>query len=270
MKKELALVYMVAGLSSRFGGNIKAFAKIGLNNETLLEYSLNQALPAGFTKIILIVGEKTKEPFKQKFGENYKGIPIYYALQTYDPARRQKPWGTCDAICSAKHLLDCPFIVCNGDDIYGKQTFKTLYNHLKNNFTDATVGYKLGTVLPEQGEVNRGIFKINTSSNAIYLEENFNLSKQNIKGRGLNEQSLCSMNIFALQKKTLEHLCKTVEKFKEKNKNDVKVECLLPQEINNLISQNKIIMKVYPTNEKWFGITCPEDVEFVNQKIKEQ
>src|SRR3989344_9452907 len=100
---ELALVYMVAGLSKRFGGKPKGLAKVGPNGETLLEYSLNQALPAGFTKIIFIVGEKTERLFKEKFGNSYKGVPIEYAMQEYDSAKRDKPWGTADALCSATY-----------------------------------------------------------------------------------------------------------------------------------------------------------------------
>ena len=118
--KDIALVYMVAGMSSRFGGKIKQFAKVGPEGETLIEYSLNQAIPAGFTKIVFIVGNKTEKPFKEMFGDSYKGIPIKYASQNFDSASRDKPWGTTDALCSAKELLDCPFIICNGDDLYGK------------------------------------------------------------------------------------------------------------------------------------------------------
>ena len=259
---------MVAGLSSRFGGEIKSFAQIGPNNESLLEYSLNQALPAGFNKIILIVGKQTEEPFKQKFGDNYNGIPIKYALQTFDPQTRDKPFGTTDAVCSAEGILDCPFVVCNGDDLYGTKVFKTLYEHLQQKTTDATAGYKLGTVLLDKGEVNRGIFKINSQNQIISLEERFNISKENLQAQGLNEYDLCSMNIFAFQKKTLDHLCEIVGNFKKDHISDRKIECLLPQQVNNLIKDNKIIMELYPTNETWFGITRPEDVEVVQQELK--
>ena len=125
------VVYMVAGLSARFGGKIKQFAKIGPNDETLIEISVNQALKAGFDKIIFIVGEKTEAPFKEKFGEEHKGISVKYALQTYDPKFRDRPWGAADALCVAKNLIDDSFVVCNGDDLYGEETFRILLNHLK-------------------------------------------------------------------------------------------------------------------------------------------
>jgi dTDP-glucose pyrophosphorylase len=123
--KEVAIVYLVAGISSRFGGKIKQFAVVGSNGETLIEYSMNQAIKAGFNKIIFIVGNSTEKPFKEKFKDSYKGIEIKYAHQLYDPKERDKPWGTCDAICSAKNLINGAFVVCNGDDIYGEKPFRT-------------------------------------------------------------------------------------------------------------------------------------------------
>ena len=102
----------------------------------------------------------------------------------------------------------------------------------------------------------------------ISLEENFNISKENIKGKNLNENDLCSMNLFGFQKKTLNYLSEAVNNFKEDHKNDPKIECLLPQEINNLIKDKKITMNLYSTNEKWFGLTRPEDVEIVKKELK--
>lgn len=128
MPKEIALVYMVAGISSRFMGKIKHFAIVGSRGETLIEYSLKQALPSGFSKIIFIVGNKTEKPFREKFGNSYNGIPVYYALQFYDESLRDKPWGTTDALCSIKSLIDCPFVICNGDDLYGKILLEFLQN----------------------------------------------------------------------------------------------------------------------------------------------
>src|SRR3989344_8953487 len=107
--KNVAIVYMVAGMSSRFGGKIKQFAKVGPNDETLIEISLNQALKAGFSKIIFIVGNLTEAPFKEKFGNEYNGIPIEYAYQIFNPEKRDKQWGTLDAVCSIKEIIKTPF-----------------------------------------------------------------------------------------------------------------------------------------------------------------
>lgn len=265
--KEIAIVYMLAGLSSRFEGNPKWLIKIGPNGESLIEYSLNQALPTGFTKIIFIVSEKTKPLFKEAFGNSYRGIPIIYALQSFNNAERDKPWGTVDALCSAKDFIDCPFVICNGDDIYGREAFERLTNHLKENNLSATLGYKLGTVLPEKGQVNRGIFETNPVGTVKSIIETFGISTSNLEEKGLKKETPCSMNIFALFPKDLEFINEELTKFKEKNKRDRKIECLLPEKIGKLIKEGKITMQLYPTDAKWLGVTNPEDEEKVRKEI---
>jgi dTDP-glucose pyrophosphorylase len=172
---------MVAGLSSRFNGKIKSFAKIGPKNETLIEYSLNQAIKAGFNEIIFIVGKHTEKQFKEKFKEKYKGISVKYTFQKYNKEKRDKPWGTCDAVCSTIHLIKNPFIVCTGDDIYGEKTFKILSNHLTISKNDATVAKNLSEMLPNKGSVNRGIFKIDKDNYIINGTEELSINKKNLK-----------------------------------------------------------------------------------------
>jgi len=265
---QIALVYMVAGLSSRFGGKIKQFARVGTNNETLIEVSMNQALASPFTKIIFIVGNKTETPFREMFGNEYKGIPIQYALQKFDETKRDKPWGTVDALCSIKDIIDCPFVICNGDDIYGKEAFKILVNHLKEKTTGATVGYKLENVLPKTGSVNRGIFEFNENNEVQSLKEVFEITKENLHEKKLSENSLTSMNIFALHPEVVEKLNAILEKFKQEHNNDRRMECLLPNELGNLIRNNELTIELYSTNEKWFGITNPEDEIKVKQELE--
>ena len=265
---DIAIVYMVAGLSSRFGGKIKQFAKVGPKGETIIEYSLNQALPAGFTKIIFIVGNKTEKPFREVFGRSYKGIPVFYSLQKFNEEERERPWGTVDALCSAKDAINCPFVLCNGDDIYGEETFRILVNHLKNKITGATAGYKLKNVLPDEGKVNRGIFEFNPDNTVKSLTEIFEITKENLEEKELSQESLCSMNIFALQPEILKKLDWRLKKFKEEHKGDKRIECLLPNEIGNLIKQNELIVDLYSTNSRWFGITNPQDEEKVREELK--
>lgn len=263
----VSVVYMVAGLSKRFGGKIKQFARVGPNQETLIEYSISQALQTGFDKIIFIIGEKTEKPFKQKFGNYYKGITIQYAFQTFDQETRDKPWGTVDALCSALPLLKEPFVVCNGDDIYGKESFKILYNHLQKSHEDAVIGYLLKDVLADSGSVNRGIFRTKNYY-VTNIEEVFGISKLNLDEKNLTLENLCSMNIFALHPKTVEKLNNILESFKEKNKGNKTIECLLPTELSNLIQKGEIKMKIYPTSDKWVGITNPEDEIIVRDILK--
>ena len=265
----VTLLYVVAGLSSRFRGKIKQFARVGPNDETLIEYSLNQALKAGFSKIIFIVGDLTEQPFKEKFGNEYKNIPIEYAKQDFNKDLRDKPWGTTDALCSAIDLIKEPIIFCNGDDLYGENSFKTLYNHLKNSSEDATLSYKLLEVLPKEGSVNRGIFKIENNF-VTDLKEVFDITSNNYSEKELTKDSPCSMNIFALSKDTINKLNERLKTFKENHNNNRTAECLLPVELSNLINNNQIKMKIYPTNDKWFGVTNPEDELIVKEILIKQ
>jgi dTDP-glucose pyrophosphorylase len=265
---DIAIVYMVAGLSSRFGGNIKQFARVGPNNETLIEYSLNQAIKSGFTKIIFIVGKKTELGFKEMFGNAYKGIPIKYAFQDFDETLRDRPWGTTDALCCAEEFLDCPFVVCNGDDIYGQEAFCNLVNYFNEENSCATIGYKVGDVLSENGSVNRGIFQTDEKGNLNSIIETFGITKENLSEKRLNENSLCSMNIFILSSDIVAHLKKSLLEFKEKNKEDRKIECLLPEEIAKLISEKNLKIRVLLTSEKCVGVTNPDDEESVRKELR--
>jgi len=272
-KKEIAVVYMVAGLSSRFGGKIKQFARVGPKDETLIEYSINQALKGGFNKIIFIVGEKTEENFKKMFGSRYNNLPVLYAKQNFESTLRDRPWGTADAICSAKDILKPlhGFVICNGDDIYGTKTFKQMAEHLRNpenKSIGASIGYKLSEVLPEIGASNRGIFELDDEGNILDIQEKFNIVKNNLSALELSEDDLCSMNIFALNHEVVEKLYDILIEFKEKNKSDRRIECLLPVELSNLIKRKELTMKIYKTEDRWFGVTNPDDEEIVREELK--
>jgi len=264
---EIALVYIVAGLCSRFGGKIKSFVKI-TDKETLIEYSLKQALPAGFTKIIFVVGKHTEQPFKEKFGNNYKGIPVFYAFQEFDSKKRDKPWGTCDALCSANHLIKEPFVILVGDELYGEKSFKILINHLKTGNENVTVVKKLIDMLPEKGTVNRGIFEIDKDCYVKDCTENLGINKENFKERRFEEDSPTSISIFGLHTKTLDLLNEKLEKFKEENKNNRNAECYLNIKLAELIKQEKIKMKLYYTPDKWYGITNSGDELTIQKQLK--
>jgi NDP-sugar pyrophosphorylase family protein len=264
-KSPIALVYLAGGISSRFGGKMKQFAKVGPKGQTLLEYSLSQALPAGFTKIFFIVGEKTLVPMKKKFGNRFLGVPVSYILQKYDPKNRIKPFGTADALICAKDALDCPFVLCNSDDIYGSKSFKILCDHLKSERSMATVGYPLLKVLPKSGKVNRGII-LSRNGYVSIINEVLAVSKKNYLKFNLDKCSVCNMNIFAIRPSIFKLLAPLVADFKKKNIN-LNSECILSQEFSKLIIKNKIKMKLYTTSDNWFGITNPEDEAIVRNQI---
>ncbi len=264
--KEVALVCLVAGLSSRYGGKIKAFAKIG-RNKTLIEHSLNQALKSGFSKIIFVVGDKTENPFKKKFKKEYKGIPIFYALQRFNKKYRDRPWGTSDALCSSMPFLNCPFVVCNGDDIYGEKTFKILLEHLEKSEEEATVGYKLIEVLPKDSTVNRGIIK-GKKGHVKWIRDYYSINQDNLRENKLKKQDRCSMNIFALHPETLRLLAINLKKFKKQNKKDRKIECRLPHELSALVKSKKTKIKIYSSVDKWHGITNPGDEKRIRKALE--
>jgi NDP-sugar pyrophosphorylase family protein len=267
----ITLIYMVAGLSSRFGGKIKQFAIVGPNNETLIEYSINQAINSNLPikKIVFIVGEKTEQQFKQMFKDNYKGIPIHYTLQSYNKEQRDKPWGTAEALTTALPFIEDQCVLCNGDDLYGETAFNLIKEHLATSNEDLAIYSKLIDKLPNQGEVTRGIFtqENNYLTSAIEI---FNLSKQNFREKGLNENSPCNINLFSLNKKTIENLKENVENFKKLNELDRKKECFIHVELANLAKNNQTKIKLIPINETILGLTNPEDEQILREELKQQ
>jgi len=267
--KEVAIVYLCAGMSSRFGGRIKQFAPVGPDGETLMEYSMNQAIGAGFTKIVFIVGNMTEKPFRDKFGGSYRGLKIEYALQKFNPEERDKPWGTADALVSASECLNCPFVICNGDDIYGEKTFRELVEYLNNNKNNAMIGYKLWDVIPENGKTNRGIAKVEKGY-VKQIEEILGIEKKNLSATKTKKDDICSLNIFAFRPEVINLFKERVNAFKKQHEGDRKSECYLPAETSNLLKENKIKMAVCPALDKWIGITNPEDEEFVRKELGKQ
>jgi NDP-sugar pyrophosphorylase family protein len=266
----VSIVYLVAGLSSRFGGKIKQFAKIGKSGETLIELSMLQAINAGFDKIVFVVGEKTEVPFKEKFGNSFNKTPIFYTKQEFDLNSRDKPWGTVDALLSAKKIINEDFVVCNGDDLYGENSFEKARIFLENNNSCVAIGYELEKVLPENGKTNRGIFEVDENNNIIEIKEVFDIEKNNLEEKNLKNNSLASMNLFGLKKNTINLLEKKLSDFKKENFENRKIECLLPVELSNLILEKKIEMKLLASNDDWFGVTNPEDEEIIRKKLQEK
>ncbi len=265
MTKDIALVYMVAGISRRFGGKIKGLTEI-MQGKTLIDISLQQAVPAGFSKIVFITGEQTRGPFEEHFGSSYRGLPVFYALQTYDSALRDKPWGTADAICSAREFLNCPFVVCNGDDLYGSRAFQVLASHLSDSKDAAAIGYRLYDNVPEVGGVNRATFTLDGEEYVKDIKETTNIMRSSISEMGLSVDDLCSMNIFALPLEVLALLEERVRLFKKSHEGNRTAECYLPTELSILISQG-LRMKLYSSHEACTGITNPGDEEIVRKEL---
>ena len=269
MIKEVSLVCVVAWMSSRFGGKIKQFAKVGPHDSTLIEYSLYQALPAWFSKIIFVVGKMTATPFKEMFGDTYQWVPLEYAMQSFDESTRDRPRGVIDALCSAKSLIHWPFVVCNWDDIYWAHSFKILFDHLQHSNESASLWYILKNVIPDQWSTNRWIFTVDWENYVQDIKEYLWIEKNTLANIWLHPNDLCSMNIFWLTLDALYLLDTLLSKFKIEHAWDRKVECYLPVAIAYIIQGEWVRMKLYSTPDQWFGVSNPEDEGIVKKQIQE-
>lgn len=268
---EQALVYMAGGISSRYGGSIKALARVGPNSETLIAYSIKEALAGShFTKIVCIVGEVTRQPIQSLLGSRIHNLPVVYATQTYDGSNRDKPWGTVDALCAAREHLNCSFVVCNSDNLYGKTSFNLLSEHLATRVGGATIGYPLYDNLPREGEANRGIIRVDAHGNVKSIQENLGISRENLASRGLRSDDSCSMNIFALPATVVPELVKRLEAFKLLYAGDRKKECYLPEELSSIIAKGKLVMGLYPAREIVLDVTVPGDEKRVQEILRER
>ena len=258
------VVFMVAGMSSRFGGNPKQMAIVGPNNETLIEYSVNQALTCEFNKIIFITNKKTENLFIEIFGKVYKNTPVVYIQQNYDENERSRPWGTTDALCSILENVDEPIILLNGDDIYGACTFKRGFDLMKIENNNIIGGLKLYKTLPEKGKVNRGIIYV-SGNEVLGLKEMLGISKEE-NPEILNQFG--NVNFIGLQLNILMELKKILEKFKFKNKDDKNIECLLPDNLNELIVKDILKMIYFEIEYDVMGITNPGDENIIKNILK--
>jgi len=271
----MIVVFMVAGMSSRFGGNPKQFAIVGTKPrcETLIEYSVNQALEAAknicsIDKIIFITNPKTEQRFKNIFnGRSWWGCDTVfeYIQQDFDVAKRSRPWGTCGAVCSLLGHVDQPFILLNGDDIYGVETFKKGYKMLLDEQNNIIGGCRMVDTMPDEGVVNRGLIETNSDNYVTSMREILKISKK--ENPELHDK-LGNVNFIGLLPKTVELLSTILERFKEEHKDDPKIECLLPDNLNELIQTKQITMKAFQITNKIHGITHPGD-EVILRKLLE-
>jgi NDP-sugar pyrophosphorylase family protein len=262
----IALVFMVAGMSSRFNGKPKQMARVGPNNETLIEYSVNQALKQNFSKLIFITNSNTEYLFREIFKDKYLNREVLYIEQKYDKSIRTRPWGTTDAICSLIGKIEEKFILLlNGDDIYGESTFESGYKLLNDKKNNIIGGLPVIDTMPEIGEVNRGIFMVNDDEQVYKMKEFLNISK--IKNPELMN-NLANVNFIGLHYDTLLLLNDILIKFKTENKGNPKIECLLTDNINELIESNKITMDYFSIKNKIIGLTNPEDELIVKNILR--
>ena len=281
--REKTLVILAAGMGSRFGG-MKQVEPVGPNGEFIMDYSIYSAIKYGFTKVVLIIREEYLDLFKNTIGKRLEGkIKVAYAFQKLDnlplgfevPEGREKPWGTAHAIYCAKEDINSNFGVITADDYYGDEAFKELSKALdEDNF--AIIGYPVGNTLSENGSVKRAIIKEKDGVITSLIESSCSLEGDRVRCTPLDQtiaeftvpkDTSCSMLMNAFTPKLISIIGDKMRDEFEKNKDNLlKYEMLLPDIMNDSIKNGQII-KNYPTNSTWVGMTYKEDAEYLKNYI---
>ena len=281
------LVVMAAGMGSRFGG-LKQIAPIDEDNNFILDYSIYDAVRAGFDRVVLIIKEENYDYFKSTIGSRLsKIIPVVYAFQSIDnvpngfvvPANRVKPWGTAHALYCCKDVVDDKFAVINADDFYGYQSFKLIADFLKssNNYNVfISAGFQAKNTLSEKGSVKRGIFTLDGDNATDLVESEVEMRDGAVWATPLNlgmwreidPETLVSMTMFGFTRKLMDRISADFEGFFNQPMEVLeKAEFLLPMEVNKMLQDKEIEMVVKTTDAKWYGITYKEDLEQFKQAI---
>ena len=285
------LLIMAAGMGSRYGG-LKQLDGVGPKGETIMDFSIYDAILAGFADVVFVVREKFRAEFEEKVASKFKG-KIKYTIVTQEPdklpkgfrpkAPREKPWGTGQAVLSAKDVITRPFAVINSDDFYGRESFKCLADYLgkirkgqKGKF--CMVGFYLKNTLSESGSVSRGICTLDNKDHLVKVEEHGNIRKEGRKILGENlmgiEHSLpaktcTSMNMWGFTPDYMEESDVLFKEFLKQNIDEPKKEFYVPSVVSRMIEEGKAKVKVLSTPSAWFGVTYKEDREKVVARLKE-
>jgi len=271
IENNATLVVMAAGMGSRFGG-LKQITPIGPNGEIIIDFSVYDAIEAGFSKVVFIIKKAIEHDFREAAGKRIeKMTDVEYVFQELDklpngitvPEGREKPWGTGHAILCAKDAVKNPFTVINADDYYGKNAYKIIHDYLVNNKKICMVGYKLGNTLTENGTVTRGVCETNDGYLSS-ITETFSIDKNS----GIPLETTVSMNMWGFDTNIFNELEVGFEKFLGSLENPLKSEFLLPCIVDDMIKNKNEKVKVLTTDDRWYGVTYKEDVDPVKSAIK--
>ncbi len=283
-----SLLVMAAGMGSRYGG-IKQIDGFGPSGETIMDYSLYDAIRAGFGKVVFIVRDEIKETVKEIFLPKLKDkVEVYFEVQSldrfvpsnYGTVERKKPWGTTHAMLCGKDVISEPFAVINADDFYGKDAFESLASFFDTAAPDhhAMVGYRLKNVLSDHGSVSRGVaeqrdaqgfLKTLSELTKIVKENGKIISKEETGDRELDPMLPVSMNCWGFQLGAFELAEKMFHEFAEKNKQNSGAEFYIALLTNQIIQQNLGKVHILGGGKTWFGVTYKEDKEEVSGKIRD-
>lgn len=284
--REKTLLIMAAGMGSRFGG-LKQIEPVGPNGEFLIDYSVYDAIRAGFTKVIFVIKRENEQIFKSTIGNRIADhIKVEYAFQDLEdlpkgfskPEERKKPWGTAHAILMAKDRIHEPFAIINADDFYGYDAYKVISSFLDKKLTDTycSIGYLVENTLSSNGAVKRAVFQMDEGYVTALIESNVERKGEEIIASPLDggepfsieEDTLVSMNMFGFSNTLFSYIEKDFPKFLQENLENFNAEYLIPDVVFDMIRKNKTKVEVLPTNSKWQGITYREDKELVVDAIK--
>ena len=292
--KNTALVIMAAGIGSRFGGGIKQLEPVVPNGEIIMDYSIHDAMEAGFDKVIFIIRRELEKDFKEIIGHRIeKLLPVEYAYQELEdlPAGyevtpgRTKPWGTGQAVLSVKGMVDGPFLVINADDYYGREGFRRIHDYMAEHMDSQSEiydicmgGFVLSNTLSDNGTVTRGVCQVDENGYLTNVTETYNIQMKEDGLHATDESGApvtispsqpVSMNMWGLPASFVHELEKGFPVFLDNLKEgDIKSEYLLPKIIDNLVQNKKARVTVLDTPDKWFGVTYREDKQAVADAIR--
>ena len=284
---QTTLLIMAAGIGSRFGGGIKQLEPVDEPGHIIMDYSIHDAIEAGFNKVVFIIRKDIENEFKDVIGNRIEAVckahsvTVEYVFQDINdipgelPKDRTKPWGTGQAVLAAKDVLTTPFVVINADDYYGKEGFCEVHDYLVKGGQSCMAGFVLKNTLSENGGVTRGICKMDEYNDLTEVVETSNIVKTvdgaEADGVKLDTESLVSMNMWGLRPEFLETLEEGFAEFFEKvvPGNPMKAEFLIPTFIGELLAEDKMSVKVLRTNDTWYGMTYKEDVAVVKESFRD-
>lgn len=283
------LVVMAAGMGSRYGG-IKQIEPVGPSGEAIIDYSIYDAVKAGFTEVVFIIRKAIEDDFKKYIGSRFSDhIKVSYCFQQLDsqlpsgfkiPEGRQKPWGTAQAVLCVRDIVKAPFVVINADDFYGAESFRKTAEYLGSVSSDSTeyamAGYSILNTLSDFGSVSRGICTADKNNFLTSIEEHLKITKE--KGQIISRQpdkdeqelagnEIVSMNFWCLTPMVFDYLEKYFTEFLDEKGHELKSEVYLPIVLGQMTDKGDSTVKVIKTDSQWFGVTYQEDKPLVQESI---
>ena len=278
---DLTLLIMAAGMGSRYGG-LKQLDSVGPNGETIIDYSVYDAIRAGFNKVVFVIREEFHKEFRSSITDKYAGeVQVEFAFQELDnlpngffcPVGREKPWGTGHAILTTKDLIQEPFVAINGDDFYGLESFKVVAEYYQNGGADfSMVAFQLDNTLSDFGSVTRGLCTLDGDKLDTVIEtDGLQMSSDGMKSDRkivLSGKEPVSMNVWGFTPDLFFYLESMFIEFLEKEGKELKSEYLIPSVVNTLIQSGQKSVQTLHSSAKWFGVTYKEDKPYVTEQIK--